>query len=54
MDLRVKVWKKIATDWKIGWLDRITRQTDLEALNACVDRMLRHQSRGRTVVRLFE
>ncbi|MDW7710171.1 MAG: YhdH/YhfP family quinone oxidoreductase [Deferrisomatales bacterium] len=54
MPLRRTVWGRIAGEWKIPWLDRITTETSLEGLPEHVERVLQRRNRGRTVVRLPE
>lgn len=54
MPLRRAVWERIAGDWKIPWLDRITAETPLEGLDECVELVLQKRNRGRTVVKLPE
>jgi acrylyl-CoA reductase (NADPH) len=54
MPTRVQVWQKLAQDWKVPHLERITTETDLQGLNEQIDLMLNRQHRGRTVVRLPE
>ncbi len=53
MPLRQKVWDKIADEWKIPWLDRITSETPLTEVSDRIDKMLQGKSRGRTIVRLW-
>ena len=52
MDLRLKIWQRIATDWKINTLNNIIAECHLEELNAQIDRILSGQMRGRIVVSL--
>ncbi|MDE2831141.1 MAG: oxidoreductase, partial [Gemmatimonadota bacterium] len=52
MDLRLKIWQRLATDWKINTLNNIIAECDLEDLNAQIDRILSGQMRGRIVVKL--
>ncbi len=52
MDLRLNIWQRIATDWKIDTLNNIIAECDLEDLNAQIDRILSGQMRGRIVVKL--
>ena len=52
MDLRLKIWKKIATDWKINTLNNIIVECGLKDLNIQIDRILSGQMRGRIVVKL--
>jgi acrylyl-CoA reductase (NADPH) len=52
MPLRVKVWQKLAGDWKLDNLDRVTFETSLEGLNERIQLVLKKKHRGRTIVRL--
>jgi len=54
MPLRRRVWERIAGEWKIPWLDRITSETSLEGLGEQIELVLQRKHRGRTVVRLGE
>jgi putative YhdH/YhfP family quinone oxidoreductase len=52
-DLRERIWRHLADDWKPRHLDRIaTDEVTLEQLPAVFDRMLAGQSFGRTLVRV--
>jgi putative YhdH/YhfP family quinone oxidoreductase len=53
-EMRLKIWQKIATDWKLDYLDRLTSVTTLEGLNDSIDRVLKHEHKGRTIVELPE
>lgn len=52
MPLRQKAWDKIANEWKIPWLDRITSEASLKEVDAEIELMLEGRHKGRTVVRL--
>jgi acrylyl-CoA reductase (NADPH) len=54
MPLRVKVWNKIASDWKIERLERITTEVSLDELSARIDFVVERKHKGRTVVKLPE
>ncbi|MEW6388250.1 MAG: YhdH/YhfP family quinone oxidoreductase [Thermodesulfobacteriota bacterium] len=54
METRVKVWQKIAGEWKLANLDKLTSEVDLDGLSQRIDLVLSHQHRGRTLVRLPE
>jgi putative YhdH/YhfP family quinone oxidoreductase len=52
-DLRERIWRHLADDWKPRHLDRIaTREVTLEELPAVFGHMLAGESFGRTVVRI--
>jgi len=52
MPLRTKVWQKLAAEWKLDQLDRVTSETSLEGLNGRIQLALDRKHRGRTIVRL--
>lgn len=52
MDMRLKVWHKIAGDWHLEHLERLTSETSLEGLSEQIDLMLNRKHRGRTIVKL--
>lgn len=54
MPLRLKVWNKIASDWKIDRLEPITTEVSLDELGARIDFIIERKHKGRTVVRLPE
>ncbi len=54
MPLRRRVWGRIAGEWKIPWLGRITTETTLEGLGERIELVLQRKHRGRTLVRLPE
>jgi hypothetical protein len=52
MDLRRKVWERLATDMKPPQLAAIAREITLDDLPAAFETLLKGQARGRFVVRL--
>ena len=54
MPIRLKVWNKIAGDWKLDRLDRITTEVSLDELSARIDYVLQRKHKGRTIVKLPE
>jgi hypothetical protein len=52
MPTRLKVWQKIAGDWKLDNLEQLTTEIPLEGLNDRIQMVLDRKHRGRTVVRL--
>jgi acrylyl-CoA reductase (NADPH) len=52
MDMRLKVWHKIASDWHLDHLERLTSETNLEGLREQIDLMLKRKHQGRTIVKL--
>jgi len=51
-ELREDIWHKLASDWKIGHLDKLGKEITLEELNDYIDKMLAGDSKGRIVVNL--
>jgi len=52
-DIRVHVWQRLASDWKVGALDELTIEASLDELNRTyIDRILRGGIRGRVLVNL--
>jgi len=52
MSIRQKIWQKIASEWKIDWLQTITTKASLEELNDKIDLMLAGKHIGRTIIRM--
>jgi putative YhdH/YhfP family quinone oxidoreductase len=53
VDMRMKVWNKIASDWKIGRLKKITTELpSLKALDERISLILEGKSRGRAIVKI--
>ena len=54
MPTRLKVWNKIASEWKLDRLEVLTTEVSLDELNDRIDLILQRKHKGRTVVRLPE
>jgi acrylyl-CoA reductase (NADPH) len=54
MPMRVKVWNKIASDWKLERLELLTTEVSLDGLNERIELILKRKHKGRTIVRLPE
>ena len=54
MQMRLKVWNKVASDWKLERLDLLTTEVSLNGLNERIDLILQRKHKGRTIVRLPE
>ena len=54
MPMRLKVWNKIASEWKLERLDLLTTEVPLNELNEQIDLILQKKHKGRTIVRLPE
>lgn len=52
MPTRLKVWQRIADDWKTAHLDRLTTEIPLEGLSDRIELVLQKKHKGRTVVKL--
>jgi putative YhdH/YhfP family quinone oxidoreductase len=52
MEHRLKVWHLLAGDWKIAPIEDVVDEIKLADLDRCIERMLKGEHRGRTVVRL--
>ncbi len=51
--VRRLVWSKLAGPWRVDGLDRLITVTDLQGLNAYIERMLAGQLTGRVIVKLW-
>lgn len=51
-DVRVKVWEKMATDWKIDSLDKLTNEISLDELEQNIQLILKGGQKGRVLVNL--
>jgi putative YhdH/YhfP family quinone oxidoreductase len=54
MPLRQKIWQKIASDWKIDWLETLTTEAPFEELDNRIELMLQGKHRGRTIIRMAD
>jgi putative YhdH/YhfP family quinone oxidoreductase len=54
MATRQKVWQKIASDWKLEYLDPLTTETSLEGLDERIELVRQYKHKGRTIVHLPE
>jgi putative YhdH/YhfP family quinone oxidoreductase len=54
MPMRLKVWNKIASEWKLDRLEVLTTEVSLDGLNERIDLILQRKHKGRTIVRLPE
>jgi acrylyl-CoA reductase (NADPH) len=52
MPTRVQVWQNLATIWKLPNLEELATETTLEGLNDQIERILKRQHKGRTIVKL--
>ena len=52
MPIRQKIWQKIASEWKIEWLQAITTEASLDELSDKIDLMLQGKHIGRTIIKM--
>lgn len=52
MDTRVKIWEKLAGDWKLNNLDTLATEITLGGLDERIELMLAGKVKGRTLVKL--
>jgi acrylyl-CoA reductase (NADPH) len=52
MEIRIKIWEKLATDWKFNLLENIYNEISLDGLNNKIDHILKGELKGRTLVNL--
>ncbi len=52
MDLRTRIWQKLANEWKPDVLEMLATEIELAELDAKIDLILQGKLKGRTVVRL--
>ncbi|MBC7247612.1 MAG: YhdH/YhfP family quinone oxidoreductase [Actinobacteria bacterium] len=52
MDLRLKVWEKLAGDWKLDNLEELSSEITLEEVEERIKLLLAKQSKGRAVVKI--
>ena len=53
-EVRREIWQKLAGEWKLANLETLCTEVSLEDVDGCIDRMLRGESKGRTIIRLDE
>jgi NADPH:quinone reductase-like Zn-dependent oxidoreductase len=54
MPIRKEIWNKIATSWKIDWLDSLTTEASFDELNDKIDLMRQGKHIGRTIIRMAD
>ena len=54
MDIRQKIWNRIAGEWKLGNLERLTKEISLKELDQNIELILKGKLKGRTVVNLLK
>ena len=54
MSLRRKIWEKIAAEWKIEWLEKLTTEAPFADLDNRIELMLQGKHKGRTIIRMTD
>ena len=54
MPLRKKIWQKIASEWKIDWLNTLTTEAPFDELENRIELMLQGKHIGRTVIKMTD
>jgi len=54
MPIRQQIWQKIASEWKIDWLQTITTEASFDELNDKIDLMLQGKHLGRTIIKMTD
>jgi len=54
MPIRQKIWQKIASEWKIDWLQTITTEASFDELNDKIELMLQGKHIGRTIIKMVD
>jgi acrylyl-CoA reductase (NADPH) len=50
MPRREKIWKKLASEWKLDGMDKVVSEIPLRDIDARIDDMLAGRHKGRTVI----
>ncbi len=51
-EMRREIWRKLADEWKLANLETLCTEVNLEDVDGCIEKMLRGESRGRTIINL--
>jgi putative YhdH/YhfP family quinone oxidoreductase len=54
MPIRQKIWQKIASEWKIDWLQTLTTEASFNELENKIDLMLQGKHLGRTIIKMTD
>jgi putative YhdH/YhfP family quinone oxidoreductase len=49
---RIDLWNKFATDWNLDIFETLSEQIELDEINIAIDKILKGQIKGRTVVHI--
>ncbi len=52
MPIRQSIWNKLASEWKIDWLETITTEAPFDDLDAKIELMLQGKHVGRTIIKM--
>ena len=52
MPIRKKIWEKIASEWKIDWLEALTTEAAFDELDSKIELMLQGKHKGRTIINM--
>ncbi len=52
MPIRAPTWEKLASDWKIDWLEKLTTEAPFADLNAKIELMGQGKHKGRTIINI--
>ncbi len=52
MPIRAQTWEKLASDWKIEWLEKLTTEAPFEDLDAKIELMGQGKHKGRTIINI--
>jgi putative YhdH/YhfP family quinone oxidoreductase len=54
MPLRKKIWQKIASEWKIDWLNALTTEAPFDEIENRIELMLQGKHIGRTIIKMTD
>ena len=54
MPIRREIWKKIAAEWKVDWLETLTTEASFDELDNKIELMLQGKHIGRTIIRMAD
>jgi len=54
MPIRREIWNKIASAWKIDWLDTLTTEASFDELDSKIEMMLQGKHLGRTIIKMAD
>jgi putative YhdH/YhfP family quinone oxidoreductase len=54
MPIRKKIWQKIASEWKVDWLQTLTTEASFDELDNKIELMLQGKHIGRTIIKMTD